>query len=199
MKPLEKFFNNPVVYNAIQRILAFAGSKAVYKKIGEYMDAGLGNSVLDVGCGTGKYTQIFEKADYVGVDISNDYLNYARTKYPFGKFLNMDSTKLSFPDDSFKYVFSASTFHHLSDDQAERTAEEMKRVCKSGGTVYVIDNVFPSKVNFIGYLLFKLDRGNYQRNFREMEQLLARQGFFVTDQKLKGSFPYRYTVFRYQK
>mgnify|MGYP001581602026 CR=1 FL=1 len=199
MKQLEKFFNNPIVYNLIQRILAFAGSKTVYKKIGELIDAKPEVSVLDVGCGTGKYTEIFKASNYVGVDINDDYLNYARQQYPFGRFINMDSTKLSFADNSFKFVFSVSTFHHLSDDQAGRTAEEMKRVCAAGGTVYIIDNVFPSKINFIGYILFKLDRGRFQRSFSKMDELLSRLGFSVVDRGLKNSFPYRYTVFAYNK
>jgi len=199
MRQLEKFFNNPKVYNIIQCLLAFAGGKAVFKKIQEYLDVKPGDSVLDVGCGTGKYTRIFMRADYTGIDTSDEYLNYARKRYPFGKFINMDAVKLTFPDQSFRFVFSASTFHHLSDEEAELAAAEMKRVCQDNGAVYIIDNVFPRKINFVGYLLFKLDRGSYQRNFRELEKLLSPQGFRVADTKLKGSFPYRYAIFKHEK
>jgi len=199
MRQLEKFFNKPKVYNVIQYLLAFAGGKAVLKKIQEYIDAKPGDSVLDVGCGTGKYTRIFMRADYTGIDTSDEYLNYARRRYPFGKFINMDAAQLTFPDQSFRCVFSVSTFHHLSDEAAGRAALEMKRVCQNNGVVYIIDNVFPRKINFIGYLLFKLDRGSYQRNFLDMEKLLSPHGFRVADSKLKKSFPYRYAIFEYKK
>ena len=75
----------------------------------------------------------------------------------------------------------------------------MKRVCQNGGAVYVIDNVFPRKINFIGYLLFKLDRGAYQRNFETLDKMLASQGFKAVDAKLKNSYPYRYAIFEYTK
>lgn len=199
MKLLEKFFNNPAVYNVIQHILAWTGGKTIFKKLREYIDPKPGDKILDVGCGTGKYTKIFQNSDYIGIDINENYLDYARRRYSFGKFMNMDATKLDFPDNNFKFVFSVSTFHHLSDAQIEQAAEEMKRVCSDNGAVYIVDNVFPRKINFIGYLLFKLDRGSYQRNYEAMEKLLSPHGFEAVDPKLKRTFPYRYAIFEYQK
>jgi len=189
-----------IFYNVIQAFFGYFGaSRAIRKVLNKHIRADEASSVLDIGCGTGRYAGLFKESDYTGIDIDDVYLAYARKQHSFGKFIKMDAAKLDFPDNHFDYVFSVSTFHHLSDKQVNESLSEMKGVCRDGGSVYVIDNVYPPKINFIGYTLFKLDRGRHQRTFQEMEQLLKKHNFEVLDSNLQGGFPYRYAIFVYRK
>lgn len=200
MKTLARMFaflDNPRLYNLVQKLLASNGTKAVASVLADLKND-RASSFLDVGCGTGKYTPVFQDCFYAGVDDNQDYLSYASGQYPFGKFVKADVSVLPFPKDSFNCVFSVCTFHHLSDEQVNKTLIEMKRVCKSGGIVCVIDNIFPRQINPLGYILFKLDRGKFQRNFQEMDNILADHGFREY-KLLTGTFPYEYCVFKYLK
>ncbi len=39
------------------------------------------NKVLDVGCGTGRLSGLFKNADYMGIDISKNFIKFAKEKY----------------------------------------------------------------------------------------------------------------------
>ena len=192
------FLDNPRFYNLVQKIFASNGTKAIASVLTGLDNGHYNTTVLDVGCGTGKHVSIFRNCSYTGVDVNQNYLSYASSKYPFGRFIRADASRLPFPDKSFDQVFSACVFHHLSNGQINKTLDEMKRVCKNGGVVCVIDNIFPPKTNVMGYILFKLDIGKFQRSFKEMETLLTGADFRVVE-KLKDTFPSSYCVSKFFK
>lgn len=202
MKLLGKIFDlldKPYIYNLSQKLLASNGTKAVTAILMGHIKNRSYDKVLDVGCGTGKYTNLFKGKDYIGVDNNLTYLDYVSKKYPWARFIPADVSSLPFPSNFFDYVFCVSTCHHLTDQKLVGVLEEMKRVCKNRGLVYVIDNVYPSRLNFLGYILFKLDRGKFQRTFKAMEFIMFHRGLEVVTPDVKGGFPYRYAVFMFRK
>src|SRR3989338_3342794 len=119
---------NPHVYAFVQ---LFAGGKEKnFTTIRDHMDLASGETVLDVGCGTGEAAQYFSQG-YTGIDPSEEYLEFARKKYG-DKFAKFNGEKIDFPDESFNYCFIANVFHHISDETAVALMNEMKRVCKKG-------------------------------------------------------------------
>jgi len=191
-----KFLENPKIYNFIEKTLSL-GNKSCLNCLGGLIKPKEDNLLLDVGCGTGKYAKLFSK-NYYGVDINEDYINYAKGNYN-GNFDTMDATDLRFSDNTFDFIFNVSLFHHLSDESIKTAINEMKRVCKNNGKILIIDAVFPSKKNFLGYLLFKLDRGKHTRKLKDLNNLLSRYNLKLIQDNIKGSFPYRFAVFMYQK
>ncbi len=85
-------------------------------------------SILDIGCGYGKYTQMLASkyGEVVGLDLSGNSIDYALKHYSADniKYIVADSSKLPFADSAFDVVFSRLSPHNL---------EEMKRVLKPGG------------------------------------------------------------------
>ncbi len=84
------------------------------------------NSILDVGCGGGQFTielaKQFPMAQVVGIDISNDAIEFARKKLQNANVRNVlfevpSSNHLSYELNSFDFVTSALVCHHLNDDQ----------------------------------------------------------------------------------
>ncbi len=95
-----------------------------------------GKSVLEVACGTGRFTVMLADrgADVVGLDISGPMLQQGREKARSAgltgsvEFMRGDAARLPFPDDHFDAVV-AMRFFHLADTPAAFLAE-MRRVSK---------------------------------------------------------------------
>ncbi len=95
-----------------------------------------GNKVLDLGCGNGRWFDVFQKmkADYVGVDNSQELIKIAQEKYPQGKFRLANALDLPFSDKFFDCVYSIAVFHQIPSSQFRlKFLEEAKRVLKPGG------------------------------------------------------------------
>jgi len=100
---------------------------------------------LDVGCGTGPFTElvldICSPAEIIAVDPAAAQIEHAR-RLPIGQcadFRVADAVALPFPDDSFDIVASALVINFIPD--REKALAEMHRVARPGGTVtsYVWD------------------------------------------------------------
>jgi len=94
--------------------------------------------ILEVGCGEGyiiKHLREKFNVNIIGMDISNDILEIARSMNPNLKFFLGDIYKLGFKDDSFDMVLILEVLEHLK--YPNRALEEIKRVSKE----YVIVSV----------------------------------------------------------
>ena len=74
-----------------------------------------GHSILDIGCATGGFYNIFKEYEpmvsYTGVDISLAMIDQARTLHPGIRFEVADGENLPFENNSFDVVFSAGALH----------------------------------------------------------------------------------------
>ncbi|OGO78609.1 MAG: ubiquinone biosynthesis methyltransferase UbiE [Clostridiales bacterium GWB2_37_7] len=100
-----------------------------------------GMKVLDVGCGTGNFSIKLAQqgCKVIGIDISDEMLDIARTKAEKQKldieFCNMDVYNLQFETGCFDAVFSMAAFEFIVKPQA--ALDEMMRVTKKGGQIFV--------------------------------------------------------------
>src|SRR3989344_3605511 len=71
--------------------------------------------VLDVGCGGGTKSKylISRGLKVVGIDISENMINIAKTEVPEGKFIVMDLTEVGDLEDMFDGIFSYFTVEEL--------------------------------------------------------------------------------------
>jgi SAM-dependent methyltransferase len=100
-----------------------------------------GMDLLDVACGAGNATipAAREGARVTGLDFSTDLLAIARERAADAMvevdWVEGDAQELPFDDASFDRVIS--TFGHMFAPDHERTAAEMRRVCRPGGAIAV--------------------------------------------------------------
>ena len=106
-----------------------------------------GEKVLDLGCGNGRFSELFDADDYVGVDVSEELMRLAKEKYPNREFVSINATNLPFPDNSFDKVFCLAVIHHIPSKQMRQAfLAEAKRVLKPGGLLiltawYLLDKL----------------------------------------------------------
>jgi ubiquinone/menaquinone biosynthesis C-methylase UbiE len=132
-------------FDAVVR--ATARETAMKERLLEQADIGPGDTVLDLGAGTGtlaiRIKQRCPTARVVGLDADRDILAIARSKAAAAhcdvELVEALSTEMPFPARSFDFVVSTLFFHHLTTDVKRATLREVHRVLKPGGGVHVGD------------------------------------------------------------
>jgi SAM-dependent methyltransferase len=104
--------------------------------------------VLDVACGAGHAADPLAPhvRQVVGVDLTRELLAVGAQRLREVGIDNVllqegNAESLPFVDESFDVVFCRSALHHLGDPQ--RAVAEMRRVCRPGGRVVLVDLVAP--------------------------------------------------------
>jgi len=154
-----------------------------------------GHSVLDLGCGTGtlilmlrrRYTGVV----VLGLDPDAKVLQRASNKFKrAGMSVQLDlgfSDQLPYEEKSFDRVFSSFMFHHLDEQERERTSREVLRVLKPTGTFHLLDFVAdPAKDSFFDRLMkgHALMKTNTDERLLE---LIGRAGFTNVTKVKEGS------------
>ncbi|HEX9218974.1 MAG TPA: class I SAM-dependent methyltransferase [Gemmatimonadaceae bacterium] len=106
------------------------------------------HSVLDLGCGAGRHTNVlFERWWTVGLDLSMALLKVARKESPDAPYVRADMRELPFADESFDLVVNLFTSFGYFDDDREhaRVLACVRAALRPGGTL-VIDYLNASQV-----------------------------------------------------
>lgn len=102
-----------------------------------------GDKVLDLGCGNGRLSELFNDMDveYIGGDASSKLVEIAKKRYPDRDFRTLDPIQLDFEPESFDKVFCLSVFHHIPSVEFRLNyLAELRNVLKEGG--YLILSVW---------------------------------------------------------
>jgi ubiquinone/menaquinone biosynthesis C-methylase UbiE len=144
-----------------------------------------GESVLDVGCGTGTLAiaakqRVGSTGKVYGIDASPEMIAKAGRKAKKAGievvFKNGVVEALPFLDEHFEVVFSTLMLHHLPREVREKCAREMRRVLKPGGRVLAVDFGAPQKKRS---LLAHFHHRHGHVELRDMIALLSEAGLNV--------------------
>ncbi len=107
------------------------------------------SKILDLGCGTGRYTESLAhwfSADVVGVDPSSEMLSKARDKDTGGTSYILGSAEaIPLPEASIDLILMSMVFHHLNDKdraimECHRVLSKNGLICLRAGTTEQISN-----------------------------------------------------------
>jgi SAM-dependent methyltransferase len=111
------------------------------KLVQKALQARPGESLLDVGCGTGYFTRRFASSldgPVHGVDITSDWIKYAKDHSDARIVYHVaDACELPFQDGSFDLVTSIAALCFIPDERA--AIREMLRVCRRRFAIGVLN------------------------------------------------------------
>ena len=102
-------------------------------------------SILDVGCGTGRLLRrayrYWPEAQLIGVDPANGMIEWAKLLTPNATFFTGMGEALPLQDASVDLALSTTSFHHWQDQAAG--IREIARVLRPGGYFILVDVSIP--------------------------------------------------------
>jgi len=115
------------------------------KVVIDYLDCKPGDSILEVGVGTGLSLPLYpEFVKITGIDISPEMLDYARSRVDRDELVHvtdlrvMDAEAMEFADSSFDKVIAMYVASVVPNPT--RLVDEMRRVCRPGGELYIVNH-----------------------------------------------------------
>jgi ubiquinone/menaquinone biosynthesis C-methylase UbiE len=173
----------PRSYDLMVNLLLWGRERSFREKLLSHAALRRGESVLDIGCGTGSLAILAkEQVGSVGavraIDASAEMIARARAKARRARvevdFRQAPAQALPFPDAEFDVVLSTLMLHHLPRSARTQLASEARRVLKPGGRVLVVDFTKPSRRSRWG-----LHRGHGSSDPDEIAALLTDAGLHI--------------------
>lgn len=175
----------PGIYGFCQNLLGSSRSRR--EMIENHIRPKAGMRILDLGCGPARILDgLPEEVEYVGVDLSREYIDAAREKFgDRGAFFCLSVDAL---DDKafegFDLVMGLGVLHHLDDGQARSFFAVAAKALNENGRCLTVDPCRVPGQHPVARLLIRMDRG---RNVRTAEQyaLLAGSVFSRVAQEIR--------------
>lgn len=152
-RPIGAVLHSPLLYDAVVWFSFRGRERQFRRRLLDLSRLRPGESVLDVGCGTGTLAilaaEIAGRSGRVcGVDPSAEMIARARSKAARAgadvRFENAAAQALPFTDASFDLALSTMMLHHLGRAARRELAAELRRVLRPGGRALIVDFAKPA-------------------------------------------------------
>jgi ubiquinone/menaquinone biosynthesis C-methylase UbiE len=170
----------------LQGLIFDRAHRAVLELIADYGKGAAPESILDVGCGTGRFLRKAEQrwsdARLIGVDPAEGMIEMARHLTPGATFYVSMAESLPLPDASVDVAVTTLSFHHWSDQAAG--VREVARVLRPGGHFFLVDAFAPAWMWIFVRLLNPYNPHiSKPRNPTQMQALFTQAGLHVQFQR----------------
>jgi SAM-dependent methyltransferase len=123
-------------YHLVQKILT-GDSSRTYDLLQKSMGFKKGDTVVDIGCGTGLISKNFtnNQIGYLGCDLSNDRIAAAKSLNPKAQFINSPAQTLP-KDTDFTFSMVHGVLHHMPDSDVNDLLTFLKlKGCQTFGAM----------------------------------------------------------------
>jgi SAM-dependent methyltransferase len=187
--------SRPAVYELWSRVVG--GDRARNTFARDHIRPVPGERVLDLGCATGDILPYLGDVDYVGVDLSPEYVARGRERFGDGaEFRAGDATAIDDDLRDFDVVLALGVLHHLDDDGARGLFRGAARALRPGGRVITLDNAFTDDQSRVARAIIARDRGQHVREPAEYAAL-ASEEFADVQQQVRHDLmhiPYTHVI-----
>lgn len=161
-------------YRPIQNLIKFFLIKKNFKnQISNYLNKNSYEEIHDIGCSDGLLAKNINlnNSKYFGYDIDNTNIKKAKKNFKNNKnvnFYNKSIENLSYKNSKKKIFILIGVFHHLNDKQILNFLLKLS----PKDHVISIDPFFHKKINVVGLIMKKLDRGKFIRSLSGYQKIL---------------------------
>jgi SAM-dependent methyltransferase len=164
---ISRIMENTLVYRLWQA--PFAEKKLA--PVLAHNDLRTARRVLDVGCGPGTNSHHFEQSEYLGIDLNERYIDYARRRWR-RNFVVADVTKYSVVGERFDLILVNSLLHHIDTPGTHGLLSHLETLLSPDGHVHILELVLPPQPS-LPRLLARWDRGDFPRPLQTWQELFT--------------------------
>lgn len=184
--PEKGYYHTALEKNKIQRYWHYKKFELVSQRVG------LG-PILDIGSGSGVFSNLYPTNDRVVINLDNSFeqLAYGKNLNPGVFYVNADACNLPFLPNSIGTVTLIETIEHLAQDQFKKLLSEIYRVLKNNGRIVITTPNYKSLwplleniISIIGPIDYKIQHKTHF-DLNKLSHVLNDAGFSVNK---KGSF-----------
>ncbi|MDR5727421.1 MAG: class I SAM-dependent methyltransferase [Terriglobia bacterium] len=145
------------------------GGPAVAKVlVNEYVQPIADARILEIGCGPGTIVSYLPQSNYLGFDLSPQYIELAKRRFPKSRFVCERVSQFALArEQSFDVVLALGIVHHLEDAEARQLFQIAHDALMPGGKLFTIDGVWTNGQSHAARWLLARDRGEHVRSERE--------------------------------
>ncbi|MEI2779646.1 MAG: class I SAM-dependent methyltransferase [Tetrasphaera sp.] len=176
--------------------MAFVGRRrAVYSSLARRAQVRAGETVIDIGSGTGALTSALAayagpSGHVLGIDPSRDMIAFARRLAPANvTYAVASADSLPAPDGSVDVVASALAVHHIPPEERTSAMTEINRVLRPGGRMLLAD--FQPPRGRLARWVTRVVTGSRMADndpANELVQLCEAAGLTVAERGRQGAF-----------
>ncbi|HXC16180.1 MAG TPA: class I SAM-dependent methyltransferase [Holophagaceae bacterium] len=160
---LRSVLSLPASYSLLQRLVGAGRSRRILCE--SYIQASVGERVLDIGCGTADILDHLPAVDYSGFDLNPRYVASAQRRFGSrGAFRCEDVGKADLGlAGGFDLVLALAILHHLDDGEVVGLFELARGAMKPGGRLVTFDSCYVEGQSRAARFLIDRDRGHNTR------------------------------------
>ncbi len=165
----------PAIYNLFSKVVGGKNGRRAF--VAEHIRAKPQDRVLDIGCGPGSVLEFLPDVEYVGFDMSSQYIEDAKKRFgDRGQFYCSRVSQETAGESCFDIVIASGVVHHLDDTEAIQLFELAKTALKPGGRLITLDGCYIAGQSVVAKYILSKDRGEFVRRLEDYQRI-ARQVF----------------------
>lgn len=155
--------------------------------------------VLDFGCAVGHMAPIFNPDSYLGLDINESYLKFAKKKYKGYEFKLIQNGIIDVPDNSIDLILCLGTLHHINDKESKNIIDHFhKKLRKGGRTIFIDSAPAYQQPNAFVKIIVASDIGENIRTLEQTRDLISKD-FKIVNGEIRKIGKYNFVYFVLEK